>query len=54
MVLGENAYEIVPGFMGTAVGDFSEHRARRSQDGEHDLPKSEEALLAQYLLAALE
>lgn len=54
MVLGENAYEIVPGFMGTAIGDFSEHRAQRNDAGEQDLPKSEEALLAQYLLHVLE
>lgn len=54
MVLGENAYEIVPGFMGTAIGDFSEHRAQRNDHADHDLPKSEEALLAQYLLRTLE
>lgn len=54
MVLGDNAYEIVPGFMGTAIGDFAEHRAQRDDRGDRDLPKSEEALLAQYLLRALE
>lgn len=54
MVLGENAYEIIPGFMGTAIGAFSDHRAQRPESGERALPKSEEALLAQYLLRALE
>lgn len=55
MVLGENAYEIVPGFMGTAIGAFAEHRAQVSSDPEgSDLPKTEEALLAQYLLRNLE
>lgn len=54
MVLGENAYEIMPGFMGTAIGGFAEHRAQRNDQADRDLPKSEEALLAQYLLRTLE
>lgn len=54
MVLGENAYEVILGFMGTAIGALDEHRARRHEAGGDALPKSEEALLAQYLLKALE
>jgi hypothetical protein len=54
MVLGDNAYEIMPGFMGTAIGAFSEHRAQRSDADTGTTPKSEEALLAKYLLRALE
>lgn len=54
MVVGENAYEIVPGFMGTASGSFAEHRARRPETGNAARPKSEEDLLAQYLLRAIE
>lgn len=54
MVLGDNAYEIMPGFMGTALGGSSDPRAIRETTASEPLPKSEEALLAQYLLQALE
>jgi hypothetical protein len=54
MVLGDNAYEIMPGFMGTALGGASEHRATTTTETTEPLPTSEEALLAQYLLQALE
>jgi hypothetical protein len=54
MVLGDNAYEIMPGFMGTAIGAFSEHRSQLSDVETEATPKSEEALLATYLLRALE
>lgn len=55
MVLGDNAYEIVPGFMGTAIGAFADHRAQHGPDAaDGDLPKTEEALLAQYLLRNLD
>lgn len=54
MVLSDNAYEIMPGFMGTAIGAFTEHLALRVDATSNVPPKSEEALLAQYLLRALE
>lgn len=54
MVLGDNAYEVMPGFMGTAIGAFAEHRAQQAASSAEPAPKSEEALLAQYLLQALE
>jgi hypothetical protein len=54
MVLGDNAYEVMPGFLGTAIGGFSEHQANRSVATTDSAPKSEEALLAQYLLQVLE
>jgi hypothetical protein len=54
MVLGDNAYEIMPGFMGTAIGAFADHRAQRHETASDSSPKSEEALLAQYLLRTLE
>jgi hypothetical protein len=54
MVLGDNAYEVMPGFMGTAIGAFAEHRAQHGPSQADPAPKSEEALLAQYLLQALE
>jgi hypothetical protein len=54
MVLGENAYEVVPGFLGSPVGTFNEHRAVTAATRDGLLPKSEEALLAQYLMQTLE
>jgi hypothetical protein len=54
MVLGDNAYEVVPGFLGAPVGSFKEHRAGVSTTRDDPLPKSEEALLAQYLMQTLE
>jgi hypothetical protein len=57
MVLGDNAYDIVPGFLGAPVGSFEEHLARRSIP-EVDLaraaaPASDEDLLAKFLLESL-
>lgn len=54
MVLGENAYEVVPGFLGSPVGTFKEHRAGILASRDEPLPKSEEALLAQYLMQTLD
>ncbi|HEY5958043.1 MAG TPA: hypothetical protein VIV60_15880, partial [Polyangiaceae bacterium] len=54
MVIADNAYEIMPGFMGTAIGELTEHRSNLVDVPSEALPKSEEALLAQYLLRALE
>jgi hypothetical protein len=59
MIIGDNAYDVVPGWLGSPVGTFADHRAevpstdpRASISGE--APKSEEELLAQYLMQALE
>ena len=54
MILGENAYEVVPGFLGSPVGTFNEHRAAITASRDDPLPKSEEALLAQYLMQTLD
>jgi hypothetical protein len=54
MILGENAYEVVPGFLGSPVGTFSEHRAATPALCSDPIPKSEEALLAQYLMKTLD
>jgi len=61
MVLGDNAYDVAPGWLGAPVGTFDEHvasveraNARASQhefDGEE--PKTDEDLLARFLLRTL-
>jgi hypothetical protein len=52
MIIGESAYDVVPGFLGTPIGDFEQHRARRP-DGEAGL-QSDEELLARYLVQDLD
>lgn len=52
MVLGENAYDIVPGFVGAPVGTFSEHMATAAHNGASPAV-SDEDLLAKFLLESL-
>ena len=54
MVLGDNAYEVVPGFLGSPIGTFNEHRAVTTVTRDNPIPKTEEALLAQYLMQTLD
>lgn len=54
MVIGDLAYEVIPGFMGTPVGSFSEHRAKSAPPPASAAPTSDEQLLAQYLMQTLE
>lgn len=61
MVLGDNAYDVVPGWLGAPVGTFDEHvasveraNARASHhDFEGEEPKTDEDLLARFLLRTL-
>lgn len=58
MVLGENAYDIVPGFLGAPIGTFEEHVAGTaggdpSPAGAAGSAASEEDLLAKFLLEGL-
>jgi hypothetical protein len=60
MIIGENAYDIVPGFLGAPVGSFAEHlagaqaaEAQRSRPEGLRPPSTDEELLGQFLLRAL-
>ena len=55
IILGENAYDVVPGWMGVPIGSFEEHRAARPGSGEFDdhEPKTDEDLLARFVLGSL-
>ena len=61
MVLGDNAYDVIPGFVGAPVGTFEEHMADPARaDGQGGspergtaLPASDEDLLAKFLLGNL-
>jgi hypothetical protein len=55
MLLGENAYDVVPGWLGDPVGTFEEHVIKRSMlpaPAPHN-PRSDEDLLATYLMKHL-
>jgi len=55
LILGDLAYEVVPGFAGAPVGTLSEHRAASVPPPPGDaLPASDEEMLAQYLMSRLE
>jgi hypothetical protein len=59
MIIGDTAYDVIPGFAGAPVGTLPEHRAEASEQGavrpsQPPLPKSEEELLARYLMSRLE
>ncbi len=59
MVLGDLAYEVVPGFLGSPIGSFAEHRSGSiPPPGPGPVraagPKSDEELLAQFLMRNLE
>jgi len=61
MVLGDNAYDVIPGFVGAPIGSFEEHMAgpaRSERSGAGALqggaqPSSDEDLLAKFLLGNL-
>ncbi|NUP11561.1 MAG: hypothetical protein HOW73_36410 [Polyangiaceae bacterium] len=51
LILGENAYDIVPGFVGAPVGSFEEHRKSLPQiTAETAQATSDEELLAAFLV----
>jgi hypothetical protein len=55
LLLGDNAYDVVPGWLGEPVGTFDEHVVERSlrPDSSARTPGNDEDLLATYLLKAL-
>ncbi len=56
VLLGDNAYDAVPGWLGAPVGTFDEHVAHRTggfgADG-FDEPRTDEDLLAKFLVRNL-
>jgi hypothetical protein len=54
MILGDNAYDVIPGFVGAPVGTFAEHRnSRPGQQAAAERVGSDEELLAEFLAATL-
>lgn len=56
-IVGENAYDVVPGWLAVPVGTWEEHRAQKSRrppSGDFsDEPKTDEDLLARFVLKSL-
>jgi hypothetical protein len=52
MVIADNAYEVVPGWLGSPVGTFAEHRAELSASPAASVGSDEE-LLASFLVRNL-
>ena len=57
MIIGDNAYDVATGWLGAPTSTFEEHvasreraAARRSQDTFGEEPKTDEDLLARFLL----
>jgi len=56
MVVGDNAYEVVSGFIGSPIGTFAEQRARCNdsapdmQASSADAPQNEEEILVRLLV----
>lgn len=59
LILGDNAYEVIPGFLGSPIGTFEEfvsspeRKARASQFPQEE-PRTEEDLLVRFLMTKLE
>jgi hypothetical protein len=54
MVLGDLAYEVVPGFLGTPIGSFAQHRAGSVPPPRAPLVTNDEEMLARFLVQNLE
>lgn len=54
MILGDNAYQVIPGFAGSPIGTFADHRKSIPEIPEADQnAASDEDLLAAFLTAKL-
>lgn len=61
MILGDNAYDVVPGWLGTPTSSFSAHQtsevrrqARATIPDTEPEPENDEEILAQFLLKSLQ
>lgn len=53
MILGDAAYDVVPGFVGAPIGSFEEHRASIPETATAGALSSDEELLAAFLSKAM-
>jgi hypothetical protein len=58
LILGDNAYEVVPGFLGSPIGTFDEfvsspERKARASEFPEEEPRTEEDLLVRFLMTKL-
>ncbi|WP_437280646.1 hypothetical protein WME90_08820 [Sorangium sp. So ce375] len=53
MIIGDNAYDVIPGFIGAPVGTFAEHRKAAAGTAASGSPTSDEELLAAFLTSGM-
>jgi hypothetical protein len=53
MIIGDNAYDIVPGFVGAPIGSFVEHRQTHPEITHQQAMSSDEELLAAFLAQSM-
>ena len=56
MIIGDNAYEVIWGWLGSPIGSFTEHRAELAElrpDAPARAPGSDEELLADFMIRNL-
>ncbi|WP_437534196.1 hypothetical protein WME79_08855 [Sorangium sp. So ce726] len=53
MIIGDNAYDVIPGFIGAPVGTFAEHRKAAPAGTASSSPTSDEELLAAFLTSKM-
>lgn len=53
MIIGDNAYDIVPGFVGAPIGSFADHRRTAPEVASSRNLASDEELLASFLTSKL-
>jgi hypothetical protein len=57
IIIGDNAFDVVPGWLGTPIGSFDEHvataRKKKVRGAEFEEPRTDEDLLAKFLVKSL-
>lgn len=53
MIIGDNAYDVVEGWLGAPTVSFEEHKRTRSSSEFDEEPRTDEDLLAKFLLKNL-
>jgi len=53
MIIGDNAYDVIQGWLGAPTSPFDQHAAARASQEFGDEPKTDEDVLARFLLKSL-
>lgn len=53
MIIGDNAYDIIPGFAGAPIGSFTDHRTSHPDISHLEAMSTDEELLAAFLTQSM-